>query len=385
MQIRRSMPASVLLLMTAFAAAALAQTTAPATGESEPSAGRAVYVGQELLRDYNPVSSLVTPVTHIGKPKFPVIDFHGHWTARESPGFLLKHMDDLGVSHAVNLSGGSGESALKLLDIYAAPQHAGRLITFVNLDFKDFDSPDWSAKQVAFLEEARARGAKGLKIFKGLGLTTRDGAGNLIPVDHAKLDPIWDRCGLIGFPVLIHSADPVPFFQPIDERNERWMQLKRHPDWSFFGPGFPSWDAVIAKRNRVIAQHPKTTFVVAHLAESGNDLKRLGEWLDAMPNMHVDLSGREAEIGRQPFAARRFFIKYADRVLFGTDRYPGRPDQPRYKVYYRILETEDEYFDYFDHGFPPTGEWKVYGLHLPDDVLQQVYSGNAKRLLRIDD
>jgi predicted TIM-barrel fold metal-dependent hydrolase len=392
--------ALIVLALTALpathAAVGFAQTArtgeridAPATNPAaKPSdddvpVGTAVYVGDELLRDYQPQSTLVTPVTIVSKPKFPAIDIHCHWTTDVSPEFLVRKMDELGVSHAVNLSGGFGDAAFAMLDRYNAPQFNGRLITFVNLDFKQFDDPDWADRMARFMDEAAKRGARGLKIFKSLGLTNRNAKGDLIPVDDPKLDAVWAKCAQLGWPVLIHSADPVPFFQPTDRNNERWMQLRRHPDWSFYGPQFPAWETVIEQRNNVIRRHPRTQFIVAHLGEGGHDLKRLGEWLDAMPNMSVDMSGRENEIGRQPFAARRFFVKYADRILFGTDRYPGRIDQPRYTIYYRILETEDEYFDYYDHPYPPTGEWKVYGLKLPDDVLRKVYQDNAARLLSL--
>jgi predicted TIM-barrel fold metal-dependent hydrolase len=161
------------------------------------------------------------------------------------------------------------------------------------------------------------------------------------------------------------------------------MQLKRHPEWSYHGEGTPGWRELMEQRNRVIERHPRTTFVVAHMAEAANDYALLSSWLDRYPNMMVDLSARENEIGRQPRASRAFFIKYADRILFGTDRYPGRLDQPRNRVYYRILETDDEYFDYYDHPFAPMGEWKVYGLALPDDVLVKIYRDNAKRVLAL--
>ncbi|MFT3787172.1 MAG: amidohydrolase family protein [Tepidisphaeraceae bacterium] len=357
-------------------------TTAPSATD-EPAVGKAVYVGNELIRDYEPVSTLVTPITHVDKPRYPAVDFHCHWTAAQEPAFLLRKMDDLGIAYAVNLSGGSGSPLQAMLDRFGPPSH-GRLITFANIDFTSIDDPDFPSHTAAALESAFAHGARGLKIFKNLGLTIRDRSGKLVAVDDPRLDLAFETCGRLGMPVLIHSGDPLPFFQPIDALNERWTQLKRHPDWSFADRStYPTWDDVIAQRNRLIARHPKTTFVVAHMAEAGNDYATLAGWLDAMPNMYIDISGREAEIGRQPFASRRFFIQYADRILFGTDRYPGRPDQPRYKPYYRILETSDEYFDYFDNGFAPTGEWKVYGLNLPNDVLEKIYSTNALRLLHL--
>lgn len=369
------------LLPLIFAAVAFAQSPPPATQPAEPDVGRAIYRGDELLKPYTPQSTVVTPANPVPRPKFPAIDIHCHWALQQSPEFLIEQMDKLGVSHAVNLSGGHGRSLEAMLNRFGKHD---RLITFANLDFSDIDAPQWPERQVDALRRAKTLGVRGLKIFKSLGLTEKDAAGNTIAVDDPRLDPIWAVCSELQLPVLIHSADPVAFFQPIDANNERAMQLMRHPSWSFFGPQFPSWDVVIEQRNRVIERHPQTQFIVAHMAEAGNDLQRLSQWLERYPNMHVDISGRENEIGRTPFSSRRFFIKHADRILFGTDRYPGRPDQPRYTIYYRMLETDDEYFDYYDHPFPPTGEWKIYGLNLPDDVLEKIYRTNARKLLGLD-
>lgn len=346
----------------------------------EPPAGRAVYAGDELLKDYQPRPSLVAAQTKVDKPRFPAIDVHCHWSEPVSPDLLLRAMDDLGVEKSVNLSGGWGAALDRMLARYH-DRSADRLLIFANIDWTEVDEPDFAAVRAKELAEYHARGVAGLKIFKGLGLTDRDGSGRLIAIDDPRLDPVFRACAELKIPVLIHSADPPPFFQPVDRLNERWMQLKRHPDWSFFGPQFPPRDEVLAQRDRRIERHPDTVFIVAHMAEHADDLARLGAFLDAHPNAYVDLSAREAEIGRQPFSARRFLVKYADRILFGTDRYPGRPDQPRHRIYYRLLESEDEYFDYYDHPYPPTGEWKIYGLNLPDDVLRKVYRDNALRAL----
>jgi predicted TIM-barrel fold metal-dependent hydrolase len=231
------------------------------------------------------------------------------------------------------------------------------------------------------LERAHARGMAGVKIFKSLGLTIKDRSGRIVPIDDPRIDPIWAACGRLRIPVLIHSADPVAFFQPIDEKNERWLQLKRHPDWSFYGSAFPAREDVLLQRDRAIARHPRTTFIGAHLGDNGEDLGALEARLGRFRNFVVDLSAREAEMGRQPYSTRAFLIRWQDRVLFGTDRYPGRVDQPRNRLYYRLLETADEYFKYYDHPFPPTGEWRVYGLHLPDGVLRKIYQSNADRVL----
>lgn len=356
---------------------AMGQTTQPT---SAPAAGQGVFVGDELLIPYNPASTLVTQTTILSRPRFPAIDIHCHWTIEQDPKRMLEAMDDLGISHAVNLSGGSGPALEKMISTFHEVD-AERFIVFANLDFTDVDAPGWSSREAEALRRAKALGARGLKIFKSLGTSVRNASGSLVPIDDPRLDEIWNTCGEIGFPVLIHSADPIAFFQPVDEKNERWMQLKRNPGWSFFGTDVPTFDELIAQRNRVIATHPDTNFIVAHMAESANDYARLGLWLDKMPNLFIDLSARENEFGRQPRASHAFFTKYADRILFGSDRYPGRVDQPRHRIYYRILETQDEYFDYYDHPYAPMGEWKVYGMGLDDGALARIYRDNAKKLL----
>jgi predicted TIM-barrel fold metal-dependent hydrolase len=333
-----------------------------------------------MVKAYHPTPALVTKQTTVEKPRFPAIDIHCHWSIGEDPAALLRAMDAHGLSRAINLSGGFGDALDRMLAKFhaAAPD---RLLVFCNLDFQRIDDPTFAADAAAYLESARAGGVSGLKVFKDLGLTVRDRSGRLVPVDDPRLDPAWAACARLKMPVLIHSGDPVAFFQPVDGRNERWMQLKRHPDWSFGRPGFPSYDQVMAQHLRMIARHPDTVFISPHLANSGEDLARLAGWLDAHPNLYVDLSGRVSEIGRQPYAARRFLLKYQDRVLFGTDRHPARTDQPRYRVYYRFLETDDEYFDYYENDFPPEGEWKIYGVSLPDEALRKIYSANAERAL----
>ncbi len=354
--------------------------TAPTSKPAER-AGVAVYVDDELIRDYQPVPSLVTKVTKITRPKFPVIDAHCHWSLEQNPQRLLAAMDKLGETKAINLSGGFGPTLEQMLTKFhdAAPD---RLFIFCNIDFSKIDEPTFSEDAVHAIESARGKGCAGLKIFKSLGLTTKDKSGKLIAVDDARLDPIFDACGRLGMPVLIHSGDPRAFFQPIDQHNERWMQLRRHPDWSFFGPQFPSYDEVMAQHLRMISKHPNTTFISAHLANCGEDLATLSTWLRERPNLYVDLSGRVPEVGRQPYAGRKFLLEFQDRILFGTDRYPGRIDQPRELIYFRYLETDDEYFNYYDNKYPTEGEWRIYGASLPDDVLRKIYSENAERALK---
>jgi uncharacterized protein len=355
----------------------------PSAAAQEPGAGRAVHVGNEVLLNYDPEPALVTKQTPVDRARFAAIDIHCHWNLQHDPHRMIEAMDQLNVRAAANLSGGFGADLERMLGRFHSVSRE-RFIIFCNLDFSQIDEPDFPQRMVRLLEAAHEHGARGLKIFKNLGLTVQDAAGNIIPVDDPRLDPVWARAGELGMPVLIHSADPIAFFEPVDEKNERWMQLRRHPSWSFHGPEFPDRDDVLAQRNRVIARHPQTMFIGAHIAESGEDLALAARWLDELPNLYVDISGRVSELGRQPYSARRFLITYQDRVLFGTDRFPGRPDQPRYRPYFRFLETDDEYFNYHDHHFPPSGDWRIHGVFLPDEVLKKIYHDNAARLLGME-
>lgn len=341
--------------------------------------GTAVYVGRDEIRGYRPRPALVVPRSEIDRARYPAVDVHCHWSLDEDPAAMLAAMDERNIARAVNLSGGWGEELAAMLDRFHRFDPA-RFVIFCNLDFARIDEPGFGGRAAASLREARAKGVAGLKIFKDLGLRIADGSGALVRVDDPRLDPVWATCGELGMPVLIHTADPVAFFEPVDEHNERWMQLRRHPDWSFHGDRFPGRDELLAQRNRVMARHPDTIFIGAHVGGNAEDLAAAAAVLDAHRNFYVDISGRVAELGRQPYSARRFLIEQQDRVLFGSDRYPGRGAQPRYRIYFRFLETADEYFDYFDHPFPPAGDWRIYGVDLPDDVLRKIYHGNADRI-----
>lgn len=352
-------------------------------GLADRDIGVMVYVGRERVKDYRPKPALVSEAHPIARAKFPAFDVHCHWGLDVDPAQMIQAMLERGVKAAVNLSGGHGDALEQMLTKFHrfAPD---RFIIFCTPDFSRIDEPDFAKQMVKFLEEARAKGAAGVKIYKSLGLRITDASGRIVPIDDPRLDPIWATAGRLNMPVLIHTADPVAFFEPVDRFNERWMQLKRHPSWSFYGPQFPARDELLAQRNRVIERHPNTVFIGAHVGNSAEDLKALSALMQRMSNLYVDISGRVAELGRQPYSARRFFIDHQDRILFGTDRYPGRPQQPRYRIYFRFLETADEYFDYYDHHFPPTGEWKIYGIYLPDAVLQKVYHANADRIFGLD-
>jgi predicted TIM-barrel fold metal-dependent hydrolase len=336
------------------------------------------------LKDWEPRSMLVTKQTIVETPRFPVIDVHNHLgggkdrLTPERVARYLEEMDAAGVRTVVNLDGGWGDQlheTLAALD----QAHPGRFLTFALLDFDGLDEPGWSERELKRLEESFRAGARGLKIHKTLGLGYRDRKGKIVPVDDPRFDPLWAACGRNKRPVLIHVSDPAAFFTPLDRFNERWHELNAHPDWLFFGDRFPKRKEILAQLHRVIARHPGTTFINTHMGNNAEDLGAVAENLDKYPNMYVDFDARISELGRQPYTARRFFLKYQDRILFGTDTTPRRE---AFRIYYRFLETDDEYFDsaasHHRQGF-----WMIYGLYLPDDVLAKIYYKNAERVLKL--
>jgi predicted TIM-barrel fold metal-dependent hydrolase len=329
---------------------------------------------------------LVTKQTIVETPRYPVIDIHNHLgggrqtlTADRVKSYLSE-MDAAGVRTVVNLDGGWGERLNETLDALDRA-HPGRFATFALVNFDGIDDPDWSAREAKRLEEGFARGARGLKIDKRLGLIFRDKAGKLLAVDDARLDPIWAACGKHKKPVLIHVSDPSAFFTPLDRFNERWHELNEHPNWLFHGEQFPKQKDLLDQLHRVIARHPETNFVNTHFGNNAEDLAAVGANLDKYPNMYVDFDARISELGRQPYSARKFFLKYQNRILFGTDTTPRRD---AFRIYYRFLETDDEYFDCAaSHHLQ--GFWRIYGIFLPDDVLEKIYFKNAERLLGLAD
>jgi predicted TIM-barrel fold metal-dependent hydrolase len=339
-------------------------------------------IRQLKLRDWEPKSMLVTKASTVLKPAFPLVDVHNHLgggkdflTADRVKGYL-REMDEADVRTVVNLDGGWDE---RLKETVAALDLAypGRFLTYALIDFDGIDDEGWSAREAKRLEQSFQNGAKGLKFHKSFGLSVRYKDGRFMPVDDPKLDPIWEMCAKFGRPVEIHTGDPGAFFTPLDRYNERWHELNEHPNWLFADKRFPTRESLHAQRNRAIAKHPKTTFICAHMANDGEDLATLAGWLDAMPNMYVDIDARISELGRQPYSARKFMIKYQDRVLFGTDTTPNRAS---YRMYYRFLETDDEYFDPAA-GHHRQGFWMIYGVFLPREVLEKLYVKNAERLL----
>lgn len=347
-----------------------------------PLAAQMTDIKDLKLKDWEPRSMMAAKTTVVEKPAFPVIDVHNHLgdgkesLTKDRVDAYLKEMNEAGVRLVVNLDGnraGRIKETLHALD----EAHPGRFLTFALLDFEGIDDDGWTEREVKRLEENFQAGAKGLKLHKTLGLRYRYKNGKAMAVDDAKLDPIWELCGKHKRPVMIHTADPAAFFTPLDRVNERWHELNAHPEWLFFGDQFTSRKQLLAQTNRAIAKHPKTLFIGAHFGNNAEDLAAVSKCLDDYPNLMIDIDARISELGRQPYSARRFFIKYQDRIMFGTDT---RPSREAYRIYYRFLETDDEYFDcaasHHRQGF-----WMIYGIFLPREVLAKVYYKNAEQLL----
>jgi predicted TIM-barrel fold metal-dependent hydrolase len=283
-------------------------------------------------------------------------------------------MDANNIRLLVNLSGGFGDQLRRGLDAIAASPHRNRMVLFANVDFSGVGTPGWSERAARQLESDIKAGARGLKIFKDLGLRIRKADGSRLRVDDAELDAIWDVCGRLGVPVLIHTAEPQEFFEPIDVHNERWLELSLYRDRRYPAGEFPRFEELLAERDRMFRKHPGTRFIAAHFGYRANDLARAQAMIDTMPNVYLEVAAILAELGRQPRAAHDFFVKNQDRVLFGKDSF--QPDE--FPYYWRTFETGDEYFDYYRdyHAF-----WKLYGMMLPDGVLKKLYYRNALALV----
>jgi predicted TIM-barrel fold metal-dependent hydrolase len=334
-----------------------------------------------LLKDFKPQSMLHAAVHNVYRARFPVIDVHNHVndargpaSERILPAKVVQMMDECNIQKIVILTGKWGQDLQRVVDEMVKP-YPDRFLVFTQLDWTHLDAPDFSQQMVRQLDDAVARGARGLKITKELGLRVRYKSGKLLTVDDPILDPIWAECGRLGIPVSIHVTDPEAFFHPLDNTNERFDELIDNPDWLFFGPQFPSKESILEARNRMFAKHPNTTFISLHVGNWPENLDYVSDVLNRNPNVMVEFGAREAELGRQPRRALRFFREYQDRIMFGTDY---SPEAEMYRNYFRWLETADEYFDYWSA--PEQGRWKIYGLELPDEILEKVYHRNAERV-----
>lgn len=350
----------------------------PARGlRARPGEGRAPEFPPPSIIDYKPRTTLVVAEHKVPHAKFPVIDIHSHQpTPISAADFdtVVQGMEQNNLRILVNLSGGSGDRLKQGLAAVAGSRHRDRMVLFANVDWSGAGAPGWAQKAAARLEADIKAGAKGLKVFKDLGLRARKADGSRLKVDDPELDPIWDVPGRLGVPVLIHTAEPQEFFETIDYSNERWLELALFRDRRYPDGQFPRFEELLAERDRMFKRHPKTKFIAAHFGYRGNDLQKAAAMLQTMPNVYLEVAAILAELGRQPRTAHDFFVKHQDRVLFGKDSY--QPNE--YPYYWRVFETGDEYFDYYRsyHAF-----WKLYGMSLPDDVLKKLYYRNALALV----
>ena len=355
------------------------------------------------LEDFQPRSMLHVEEHKVARAAFPVIDVHAHfsWSGGlkgtetiqflATPQDLLPVMDRKNIQMMCNLTAGTGPALAASIQRFdqAAP---GRFLSYTEPMWARTNQPGYAQAQADEIEKAKRAGARGLKVLKTLGLFLRENltSGPLVKVDDRRFDPMWDACGRVGIPVSIHVSDPEAFFLPIDRFNERYDELGHHPDWSFHGRDFPSNAELLAARDRMLARHAGTQFILHHAGHDAENLAFVGETLDRFPNTTIEIGARIGELGRQPRTSRKFFERYQDRILFGTDAVPP-PDGNNYpqqvfkdelfEIYFRFLETEDEYFDYAPAPIPPQGRWRIYGLGLPESILKKVYHDNAARIL----
>jgi len=343
--------------------------------------------GSLPLSEFRPVPKLAVRASRIEQPRFPVVDAHNHvswagdWRVVDA-GSLVETMDATGVRVYVCLDFAGPDDPRDSLAAHLRrfkEPYPDRFAVFARPDWRVLEEPGFETALAHRLRECAALGAQGLKVWKDLGLRLRDSTGRLLRVNDRRLDPLFEQAGALGLPVLIHVADPVAFFKPLDGRNERYEELLEHPDWHFYGGDFPPFEQIMDDLRDLIGRHRETVFIGAHVGCYAENLDYVGAMFREFPNYHVDISARIAELGRQPFTARRFFLEFQDRILFGLDSFP--PALAEYQTHYRFLETEDEYFDYTPDGEQPQGRWRIYGLNLPDEVLAKVYQLNACRLL----
>jgi predicted TIM-barrel fold metal-dependent hydrolase len=327
--------------------------------------------------DYRPVTTLVTPEHTVPRAKFPAIDFHGHaqslFGTPDGLASLVASLDSINVRLMVSADNMSGERLQSTLESLRASPHKERVRLLAGVDFGGV-GPGWAEKAIKQLEADIAAGAVGVgEVGKGLGLSITKADGTRLAIDDAELDAVWQACARLKVPVFIHTADPQEFFKPVDLKNERWLELSLFPQRRYPADRFPSFEQLVAERDRMFKRNPNTRFVAAHMGWHANDLARLGRLLDAMPNVSIEVGAVLYDIGRQPRAAHDFFVKYQDRILFGKDSF--QPEE--YPYYWRVFETTDEYFDYYRHYH---AFWKLYGTGLPDGVLKKLYYQNALKV-----
>lgn len=330
------------------------------------------------ITEYKPRSTLVVPEHEVPRAKFPVVDLHGHPPDLSNPEnvrMVVAEMDRLNLQVMVQARPSSGEALTRQIATVRQLGYEDRFVFFASVDLNEI-GPGSGARIAAQLEADVEAGAVGIgEISKAFGLFYRKADGSRLRMDDPELDVVWETAGRLGIPVFVHTADPAEFFEELDYENERWLELAIFPNRRFMDrERFPAFDDLMAERERMIAKHPNTTWVLAHMGWHTQDLGRLGEIFDRYPNTYGEVGAVLYDLGRQPRFARAFFEQYKDRILFGKDSF--QPDE--YPYYWRVFETADEYFDYYRdyHAF-----WKLYGMDLPDDVLRAMYYENALRII----
>jgi uncharacterized protein len=385
-------------LATAALAAALALTPSPAapqgrgpstligpdevcpsgTTEIRPRTCMAPEFPPPAITDYRPRSMLVTTETPVPRARYGVVDVHGHARGLAGPNAIeemIGHLDALNIQVYIAADNLSGERLQEALAAINSSPHRDRFRVMTGINFQGVGTPGWAERTVRQLEADIAAGAVGVgEVSKSFGMTTRKADGSRLRIDDRELDPIWEALARLRVPAFIHTAEPPAFFQPLDMENERWLELALFADRRNYGPDQVTFEQLMEERDNLFRRHPNTTFIAAHFGWHGNDLGRAARLLDEFPNVHYEVGAILYELGRQPRAARDFFIRYQDRILFGKDSF--QPSE--YPYFWRVFETDDEYFDYYRdyHAF-----WKLYGMDLPDEVLRKLYYGNALRLM----
>jgi predicted TIM-barrel fold metal-dependent hydrolase len=354
------------------------QECPPGTTETRPGACQAPETPPPSIVDYRPRSTLVTAEHKVPKAKFPAIDIHGHapgLTTAQGIESVVKAMDALNLRVLVSADNSSGDRLARTLQAINDSPYKDRFRVLAGIDFRNV-GPGWGAQAVKQLDADIKAGAVGVgEIAKSFGLNITKPDGSRLKVDDPELDPVWAAFARLDVPVFIHTAEPQEFFQPLDMHNERWLELALFANRRNNQPGHVTFDQLMTERNNVFKRHPKTRFIAAHFGWHANDLKKAAAMLDAFPNVVVEVGAILYDLGRQPRAAREFFLKYQDRILFGKDAF--QPEE--YPYYWRVFETADEYFDYYRdyHAF-----WKLYGMDLPDAVLKKLYYQNALRVVK---
>lgn len=332
-----------------------------------------------FIEDYKPLPVLDSTDRRMNKlPLYPVFETHGHlgFPFSENPEEITKKLNDLGIFKFINLSFKTGKEYKNIKLKYNDP----KIIHFSAFNWKRLkESENFIQLMLDDLKKDIANGSKGIKLWKDFGLMFKKKNGERLKMNDPILDPLFQECARSKLIIAIHTADPKSFFSPIDEKNERYEELLRHPEWSFASDEFPQLETVLKERDELFARHPNLIFVSLHFAEYANDLNKAEKLLENNKNVYLEFSARIDELGRQPFSTKKFFEKFQDRIFYGTD---GTPDKGKYEIYSRFLETNDEYFDYTPPHKPRKGFWKIYGLGLNRQILEKIYFKNANNIFK---